>query len=204
MKIERNNYIEIATSMYKLLETPVKKIDYDKWTEFIETHKDYFVWYEDTPDGIDTKENIDKIPDWAKEGVLYSLNKTNAYSTNKIVKHPFDLIVRYFKDKGIVKIDIEKTMTKQIAEILLKMARFLDAKLIIIGNKILENEEQLENKNPMSRKELIELGYNIKTCKDIEKLAVMIDLFNENVPHPDGARLFNYPENYEKHRGGDI
>src|SRR5690606_2720988 len=112
MKIKRNNYIEITPSKYKT-EEPIQKINYDKWIEFIETNKDYFVWYEDTEDGKYRLENLNKVPDWAKEGVIYSLNKTNAYSTDKIVQQPSDLIVRYFKDKGIVKIDIEKTMTKE-------------------------------------------------------------------------------------------
>jgi len=143
MKIKRNNYIEITPSKYKT-EEPIQKINYDKWIEFIETNKDYFVWYEDTEDGKYRLENLNKVPDWAKEGVIYSLNKTNAYSTDKIVQQPSDLIVRYFKDKGIVKIDIEKTMTKEVAEILLEMAKFLGGKIIIGGTKELESIEQLD------------------------------------------------------------
>lgn len=143
MKIKRNNYIEITPSKYNT-EEPIQKINYDKWIEFIETNKDYFVWYEDTEDGKYRLENLNKVPDWAKEGVIYSLNKTNAYSTDKIVQQPSDLIVRYFKDKGIVKIDIEKTMTKEVAEILLEMAKFLGGKIIIGGTRELESIEQLD------------------------------------------------------------
>ena len=143
MKIRRSNIIAIATSKYKLLgERPVEKIDYSKWVKFIEAHKNYFIWYEDTPDGIYQKENIDKIPENFKEKILYSLNKISAYSTDKIVKRPYDFIVAY--NEGIVRVTIERKMTKQIAEVLLKMADFLGGKVVVDGNKVLENIEQLE------------------------------------------------------------
>jgi len=144
MKIKRSNYIEIATSKYKLNEIPSKRIDYDKWIEFIEAHKDYFIWYEDTPDGIDAKENIDKVPEGFKDRVIHSLNKVSAYSTNKIVKMAYDFIVTYRTTGGTVSVSIERKMTKEIAEILLKMAKFLEGKVIVSGTKVLENIEQLE------------------------------------------------------------
>jgi hypothetical protein len=145
MKIRRSDIIKIATSKYKQLgEPPQKRIDYNKWIEFIENHKDYFIWYEDTPDGIGTKKNIDKVPEWAREGTLKRLNKLCAYSTNKIVKRPYDFIVDYGINDGMVRINIERKMTKPIAEILLKMAEFLDGKLLVGGTKELENIEQLE------------------------------------------------------------
>jgi hypothetical protein len=145
IKIGRSDILKIAKEKYKLLEeAPKDRIDYSRWVDFIENHKDYFIWYEDTEDGINIKKNLDKVPDWAKEGVLNSLNKTKVYSTNKIVKHPFDLIVRYFNDDGIIKIDIERKMNKNVAELLLEMAKYVNGKLIINGNKELENIEQLD------------------------------------------------------------
>jgi hypothetical protein len=144
IKIGRNDIISIAKEKYKLSgEVPKDRINYEKWVDFIDTHKDYFLWYEDTEDGKNTLINIDNIPNWAKNGVLQRLSKTNAYSTNKIVKHQFDFVVRYFSTEGIVKIDIEKKMTKEIAIVLFEMAKFLDGKLIINGTKELENIEQL-------------------------------------------------------------
>lgn len=145
MKISRSNIIVIAKDSYKLLgETPKEKIDYNKWIEFIENHKDYFIWYENTEDGINALENIDKTPDWARERVLYSLNNKKACSTNKLVNHPMDFIVKYSTNDGMVSISIERKMSKEIAEILLEMARFLDGKLLIDGNKELISIEQLD------------------------------------------------------------
>jgi hypothetical protein len=145
MKIRRNDIIKIATSKYKLLgEPPIEKIDYDKWVNFIEAHKDYFVWYEDTLEGIDTKQNIDKVPENFKDRVLHTLNKIRVYGSNKIVKRPYDFIITYSTSDGMITISIEKKMVKEIAEILLEMAEYLEGKLIINGTKILNNIEQLE------------------------------------------------------------
>jgi hypothetical protein len=49
----------------------------------------------------------------------------------------------------------------------------------------------------MTREELIELGKKIVNCEGTEKeIDEMYDLFSQNVPHPNGANLFFYPENY--------
>ncbi len=49
----------------------------------------------------------------------------------------------------------------------------------------------------MKREELIELGYKIVNCEGSEdEIDELMELFDENVPHPDGANLFFYPENY--------
>ncbi|MEN2490303.1 bacteriocin immunity protein [Flavobacterium sp. B11] len=49
----------------------------------------------------------------------------------------------------------------------------------------------------MTREELIELGRKIVNCEGTEEeINSMYELFNNNVPHPNGANLFYYPENY--------
>ncbi len=50
----------------------------------------------------------------------------------------------------------------------------------------------------MTREELIELGKKIVSCEGTEEeIDAMYDLFSKNVPHPNGANLFFYPENYD-------
>ncbi len=50
----------------------------------------------------------------------------------------------------------------------------------------------------MTREELINLGKKIVNCEGTEEeINAMFNLFNTNVPHPDGANLFYYPENYD-------
>jgi hypothetical protein len=49
----------------------------------------------------------------------------------------------------------------------------------------------------MTREELIVLGKKIVNCEGTEEeINEMYDMFSKNVPHPDGANLFFYPENY--------
>lgn len=49
----------------------------------------------------------------------------------------------------------------------------------------------------MTREQLIGLGYKIVNCEDSEEeLDGLMEIFSDNVPHPDGANLFFYPENY--------
>ncbi|WP_072996057.1 bacteriocin immunity protein [Pseudozobellia thermophila] len=49
----------------------------------------------------------------------------------------------------------------------------------------------------MTRKELIELGKRIIKAEGTEsELDKLYEIFNKNVPYPNGANLFYYPENY--------
>lgn len=49
----------------------------------------------------------------------------------------------------------------------------------------------------MTREELIELGKQILKAEGTEnELDELHQTFNKNVPHPNGANLFYYPENY--------
>lgn len=143
MKISRSNFIEIATSLYKT-EVPEKKVDYNKWVEFIETHKEYFIWYEDTGDGKEQLQNIENLSEFLRDRILHSLNRIRVYSTNLLVKNPSDFIVTYRSESGTISISIEKKMSKEMADILLKMAEYVGGKLIINGTKELENVEQLD------------------------------------------------------------
>lgn len=138
MKIGKSDNIKIISKEFNLQSKSLKKIDYDKWIEFIESNKAYFVWYENTEEGIKLSKSINEVPDWAKDGVLYRLNKSIAYSTDKIVKKSYDLIIRYFDDEGIIKVDIEKKMTSEVAEKLLEMAKHINGRIIINNDKELD------------------------------------------------------------------
>ena len=121
-------------------------IDYKKWIDFIESHKDYFIWYEDTEEGKEVLKNIDEIPKDFKSRVSYSLSKTNAYCTKKLSKNFGDCIVKYAINE--VSVSLEKKITKPIAEILLEMANYLDALLLIDGKTVIDQQfiEELERK----------------------------------------------------------
>ena len=48
----------------------------------------------------------------------------------------------------------------------------------------------------MTREELIQLGYQIIEETDDDCQEELMELFDRNVPHPEGSSLFFYPENY--------
>ena len=49
----------------------------------------------------------------------------------------------------------------------------------------------------MTREELIELGNKLTKSRGTEEdIDQLYELFSNNVPHPSGANLFYYPENY--------
>lgn len=53
----------------------------------------------------------------------------------------------------------------------------------------------------MNREQLMELGNKIISFEGSEReLDEMYELFNRNVPRPNGANLFFYPENYNASR----
>jgi hypothetical protein len=53
----------------------------------------------------------------------------------------------------------------------------------------------------MTREELIELGYKIKTFKGNEiEHCKLLNLFSNNVPHPNGSSLFYWTENYNSRK----
>ena len=53
----------------------------------------------------------------------------------------------------------------------------------------------------MNRDELIEIGKKIVDCEGTEaEIDEMFELFCKNVPHPSGANLFFWPENYNEQK----
>lgn len=118
-------------------------IDYAQWVLFIESRRDYFTWFEETQQGISVKNNLDRFSEAMKKILLYRLSKTTAYSTTKIVKDPFDFIIHYDKDKYI-SVHLEKRITLKIADLLLEMAKYLGARVIIDKKKELICLEQLK------------------------------------------------------------
>lgn len=135
LKIGSRSFIEIK------LDNGI--IDYAQWVLFIESRRDYFTWYEETEQGIRAKNNLDRFSEGMKKILLYRLSKTTAYSTTKIVKDPFDFVIHYDKNKYI-SVHLEKKITLKIAALLLEMAKYLGAKIIIDDKKEFFSLEQLE------------------------------------------------------------
>ena len=126
--------IKIGRNSFIIIQKEDENIDYQKWIIFIENHKNFFIWYEDTEDGKKVMERIDEFSDRIKRGILYKLNRTNVYCTKELSKNSWDCIISYNTENNI-SVHLEKKITKKIAEILLKMANYLEAKIIIDDKK---------------------------------------------------------------------
>ena len=145
MKITRYDIVAIAKKPYKLVgEESIDEIDYQSWIDFIESNRDLFTWYEETNEGKDTLNNIDKVPDWAKDRVLYTLNKKRVHATDKIMKSPTDLVIAYSESDKRVSISLEKNLNKNVGKIILEMAKHLDALLLKDGTEIID-EKMIES-----------------------------------------------------------
>lgn len=53
----------------------------------------------------------------------------------------------------------------------------------------------------IDREELIKIGHKIVNWKGTEEgLLSLMELFDNNVPHPNGSNLFSYPENFNERK----
>ena len=137
----------IAKEKFSNINKMEKKIDYEKWKKFIDTHKDYFTWEDDTADGIYRKNNIDKIPEWAREGILNS-QKGKALAEFNKKKGWYEVVLSFHKDLGIITTTFQKKIEKKHLLHLLELANYLDALLLIDGKTVIDQQfiEELERK----------------------------------------------------------
>lgn len=155
IKIGRSDFINIAKSKFKCAKERIEELDHSKWIEFIESHKDYFIWYEDTEDGIYRKNNMDKVPDWARLGVKRQLNRTDVNAEYNNKKGYYEVRVCFGVD-GIIYITFQKKITYKHLEMFLDMANHLDALLLKNGNEIIDTKfiEELKNDSKIRKKKI--------------------------------------------------
>lgn len=144
MKLKRTSNIKIAKSKRPKANTVTEPLDYKKWVEFIDTHKDFFTWNEDTANGIQIKNDIDKVPEGFKERVLASLNKVSCYSEFDIKKGYYNINAGFNEQWNWVSINFERTPKLEDLRIFVEMANYLDALLLLDGTKVI-NKETLNN-----------------------------------------------------------
>lgn len=147
MKIKDIQDPTIAKEIYEQARFIKDKLSYEKWVEFIDKHQDYFTWEDDTQDGINRKNNIDKIPEWAREGILNSY-KSKALAEFNIKKGWYEIVLAFHKDLGIITTTFQKPIREKHLFILLNLANYLDAFLLKDGTEIIDEKviEKLENK----------------------------------------------------------
>ncbi|WP_101688943.1 hypothetical protein [Dysgonomonas massiliensis] len=138
MKINKSDLIEIVPSNNS------DGIDYERWVTFIENHPQHFIWHEHTKRGQEELSVANELEDWAKKILLHSLNKIIAHSINKSTEDLKTFSITFRINEKELFITLEQDMTRDIADILLGMARYLDAKIMINFKTELTGINQLD------------------------------------------------------------
>jgi hypothetical protein len=144
MKLNKIRTFKIAKEKHEWSKDIKIKVDYKKWVEFIDNNQDYFIWYENTKDGIHRKNNLDKIPENYRDGFIKKLKKINAFSNYNEKEKYYENRIIYHREFGFIMLDFESKPRKEDLKIFLKMAEYLDAYLLINGKKIITRKD-LEN-----------------------------------------------------------
>jgi hypothetical protein len=135
----------IAKEKYEQARFVQNKLSYEKWTEYIDNHQDYFIWEDDTPDGIYRRTHIDEYPEWFREGILNS-HKVRVYAEYNKKKGWHEIDLAFHRDYGIITATFQKRIKKEHLRRLLDMANYLDAYLLNNGKTIIDEKviESLE------------------------------------------------------------
>lgn len=131
---------EISKEKFKTLDNVKNKLEHNLWIDFINSNLNYYTWYEDSPDGINLKNNINKVPQDFKEKALNSLNKTKVYAEYNEKKGYYEIILNFNIEYGIVYTTFQKKITKKHLYRLLEMANYLDALLLNNGTEVIDEK----------------------------------------------------------------
>lgn len=134
----------IAKEKFKNISKIEKKLAHDLFVEFIEKHKNYFTWQEDTEEGKKTLSNLSEIPESFREKITNSHNRRWANAEFNTKKGYYEVILKFNQRIGIISTTFQKKITKEHIKILLEMANYLDALLLVDGTKVI-NEETLND-----------------------------------------------------------
>lgn len=143
MNLNRESDIRIAKSPIRDVFTVPKPLEYKKWVDFIDNHRSEFIWNENTKDGIEILNAIDSVPENFKDRVLASLNKTNCYKEYSRKKGYYNISIGINREDNWISINFERTPKLEDLRIFVKMAKYLDAYLLVEGTQIID-EEYLE------------------------------------------------------------
>lgn len=134
----------IAKEKFRWSSEVKQKLSYQKWIDFIESHKEYFIWQEDTEEGKNTLANLHEVPESFKEGILKGHNKSRAFAEFNNKKGFYEVYVDFNERYGTISTTFQKKIERRHLELLLEMANHLDALLLVDGTKVI-NEETLRD-----------------------------------------------------------
>ncbi|MFT3681950.1 MAG: hypothetical protein QM791_16875 [Ferruginibacter sp.] len=151
MPIKSYNRISISKDTYNYQYEIKNRIDKEKFRDFVNANKNYFNWYEETDEGKNVLANIDSF--LHKEGRLISLNQNMAMAHYKQNLGYYGLNVSFNNKFGEISINFNNSkITPDVLEILLEMAEYCEAMLLINGKKPITKEFIEKEKNELEDK----------------------------------------------------
>lgn len=140
MNLKNTRDLKIAKDKIDFANNKNENLNYPNWVEFIDNHLNFFIWEEDTEKGKEVLKNIDKVPEWAREGRLTSLKKRNAFADFDKKKGYYNINTGFSSENNWISIGFERTPTIEELKIFVEMARHLDALLLKDGKEIIDEK----------------------------------------------------------------
>lgn len=138
LRLNKIRELEIAKCVFDISKACPEPLNYFAWISFIE--KFGLVWKENTVDGKNTLININAIPESFRERVLLSLNKRTACYDFDENKNQYRVLLTFRSELNYIGINIEGKLVIKDLNLLLEMAKHLDAILLKDGKEIIDEK----------------------------------------------------------------
>lgn len=144
MKFNKLNKFYISK---KILSAGVNdgKLDYEKWTNFIDTTSHGFIWKEKTEEGQILLRDIGQIPEDFRARVLGSLNKILCFKDYNNKTKTYNISAGFNNSCNWISIQFARNPNSDDLKIFLEMANYLDALLLYKGTQIISEQLLAEN-----------------------------------------------------------
>lgn len=140
MSLKGLSFMHIAKEKFTSdLERILKKVEQQKFREFINLHKDIFLWKEETYMGKMNMENVNSFPN--RQAILQDLSEFRAFAFYKKDKGYYGLDVFWHPEFGIIPVNFNNSrVTIPALEVLMDMANYCEAMLLVNGKKQITKE----------------------------------------------------------------
>ena len=155
--IGKLTYLNIDKQCFDFARSDFGVIDYQKWVEYVNSHQDFFTWYENTENGKNILNEINTVSEKIQELILESLNKVTCYAKFNPKRNYYDISVTCDDVTKRVTITFERRPKIEEIKVFLDMAKHLDAMLLYRGKKNIDEKliEELENNSKIRKKDSV-------------------------------------------------
>ena len=130
----------IAREVFENVSKVTNKLDYEKWVYYINNNLNYYIWYENTKEGKNLKENLSEVPPSFLNKIVNSLNKRKVLAEYNEKKGFYEVVISFNEVYGIINTTFQKRITKDHLSRLFEMANYLDALLLVGGKKVIDEK----------------------------------------------------------------